>query len=31
MYLKTTGLKLGILAYFGTNGVKVKRIINNKV
>lgn len=29
MYLKTTGLKLGILAYFGSNGVKYKRIINS--
>ena len=29
MYLKTTGLKLGILAYFGSDGVKYKRIINN--
>lgn len=29
MYLKTTGLKLGILAYFGSNGVTYKRIINN--
>lgn len=29
MYLKTTGLKLGILAYFGSNGVTCKRIINN--
>lgn len=28
MYLKTTGLKLGILAYFGSDGVKYKRIIN---
>ena len=31
MYLKTTGLKLGILAYFGSNGVKYKRIINSHV
>lgn len=31
MYLKTTGLKLGILAYFGSNGVTYKRIINNSV
>ncbi len=31
MYLKTTGLKLGILAYFGSNGVKYKRIINSEV
>lgn len=30
MYLKTTGLKLGILAYFGSNGVKCKRIINSQ-
>ena len=29
MYLKTTKLKLGILAYFGSNGVTYKRIINN--
>jgi GxxExxY protein len=29
MYLKTTGLKLGILAYFGSNGVTYKRIINS--
>lgn len=29
MYLKTKRLKLGILAYFGSNGVKYKRIINN--
>lgn len=29
MYLKTTGLKLGILAYFGSDGIKYKRIINN--
>lgn len=29
MYLKSTKLKLGILAYFGANGVKFKRIINN--
>jgi len=31
MYLKTTGLKLGILAYFGSNGVKYKRIINSRI
>lgn len=30
MYLKTTGLKLGILAYFGSNGVVFKRIINSQ-
>lgn len=30
MYLKTTGLKLGILAYFGVDGVKYKRIINSQ-
>lgn len=30
MYLKTTGIKLGILAYFGSNGVKFKRIINSQ-
>jgi GxxExxY protein len=30
MYLKTTKLKLGILAYFGSNGVKYKRIINSR-
>jgi len=29
MYLKTTGLKLGILAYFGNNGVIYKRIVNS--
>jgi GxxExxY protein len=29
MYLKTTNLKLGILAYFGTRGVIYKRIVNN--
>lgn len=29
MYLKTTGFKLGILAYFGSNGVTYKRIINS--
>lgn len=29
MYLKTIGLKLGILAYFGSNGVTYKRIINS--
>ena len=29
MYLKTTGLKLGILAYFGSDGVTYKRIINS--
>lgn len=29
MYLKTTGLKLGILAYFGSNGVTYKRLINS--
>ena len=31
MYLKTTKLKLGILAYFGSNGVTYKRIINNSL
>lgn len=31
MYLKTTGLKLGIVAYFGSEGVKYKRIINAEV
>ncbi len=31
MYLKTTGLKLGILAYFGTDGVFYKRIINSRI
>lgn len=30
MYLKTTHLKLGILAYFGTDGVIFKRIINSQ-
>lgn len=29
-YLKTTNLKLGILANFTRNGVKVKRIVNIK-
>lgn len=29
MYLKTSGLKVGILAYFGTDGVIFKRIINS--
>ena len=29
MYLKTTNLKLGILAYFGSDGVFYKRIINS--
>lgn len=29
MYLKSTKLKLGILAYFGSTGVKVKRVINS--
>lgn len=29
MYLKTTGLKLGILAYFGSNGITYKRLINS--
>ena len=28
MYLKSSRIKLGILAYFGSNGVKVKRIVN---
>ncbi|MDP3740724.1 MAG: GxxExxY protein [bacterium] len=27
-YLKSSGLKLGILAYFGPNGLHFKRIIN---
>lgn len=31
MYLKTTDKKLGTLAYFGSNGVKYKRIINSRV
>lgn len=31
MYLKTTGLKLGILGYFGSEGVIYKRIINSQV
>ena len=30
MYLKSTNLKLGILAYFGNTGVKIKRVINSK-
>lgn len=30
MYLKTTKLKLGILAYIGSNGVTYKRIINSE-
>lgn len=29
MYLKTTNLQLGILAYFGSDGIKYKRIINS--
>lgn len=29
MYLKTTGLKLGILVYFGSNGITYKRILNS--
>ncbi len=28
MYLNSANLKLGILAYFGSKGVRVKRIIN---
>lgn len=28
MYLKTLNLQLGILAYFGNNGVQIKRLIN---
>lgn len=28
MYLKTSNLQLGILAYFGSDGVKIKRIVN---
>lgn len=28
MYLRTTNLQLGLLAYFGHNGVHVKRIVN---
>ncbi len=31
MYLRSSSLKLGILAYFGSKGVKIKRIINSKV
>lgn len=31
MYLKSSRLKLGILAYFGGNGIKYKRIINSEV
>lgn len=31
MYLKTKHLKLGVLAYFGSNGVTYKRIINSHV
>lgn len=28
MYLKTANLRLGILAYFSSNGVRTKRIVN---
>ncbi|MBU0569199.1 GxxExxY protein [Patescibacteria group bacterium] len=28
MYLKSSKMKLGMLAYFGSNGVRMKRIIN---
>lgn len=31
MYLKTTKVKLGILAYFGSKGLIYKRIVNNQV
>lgn len=30
-YLKVTKIKLGLLIYFGTDGVFVKRILNNPV
>ncbi|MBI2103387.1 GxxExxY protein [Candidatus Woesebacteria bacterium] len=30
-YLRSSKLKLGIIAYFGSKGVRVKRIINSKV
>ncbi|MBU0569197.1 GxxExxY protein [Patescibacteria group bacterium] len=29
MYLKSANLKLGLLVYFGNDGVKIKRIINS--
>ena len=29
MYLKSTNFRLGLLAYFGNSGVKVKRVINS--
>lgn len=29
-YLRATNVTLGILAYFGNNGVTIKRIINNR-
>lgn len=29
MYLKSSNLKLGILAYFGSSGVIIKRVINS--
>jgi GxxExxY protein len=28
MYLKSANLQLGLLAYFGSNGVKIKRLVN---
>lgn len=31
MYLKSSNLKLGLLAYFGSKGVRIKRIINSKI
>jgi len=31
MYLKSANIKLGLLAYFGSKGVKVKRIINAEI
>jgi GxxExxY protein len=30
MYLKTMNLQLGLLAYFGHNGVQIKRIVNKR-
>lgn len=30
MYLTSANLKLGILAYFGSKGVRIKRIVNNR-
>lgn len=30
MYLKSTNLKLGLLVYFGSDGAKVKRVVNSE-